>query len=338
LQKKVFERLLVILAIVLFLAGCDYKPASFGDFQKIIVYADSMLYKEIQTELEQTFDQFVYTPHLERSFYLDLQPFHTLNTYQTRRNILFVGLLDGKDEVSSFMNSALSAQVKQSISNGRVFEIFQKDIFATEQVVMFFPGTHVDSIKKNLSNRKDIIFNRLDRWYFERLENAMFLKGEQIALEEYLSEKYGWKIRIQHDYELINESEDGNFVWIRRLNPDRSLFVYRFSDQNYDESGDWIYDLRDSLTTVYYEADSILKEDTYLRYMEFQRRSAIKLTGVWQNHKHFIGGPFSTYALHDTTNNYTYIIDLTVTAPGQRKKNLLDQLEVMAHSFKLIGN
>jgi len=321
-----------------FIPGCDYKPSSYGDFEKIVVFADSTIYREVQTELEQTFDQFIYTPHSERSFYLDLQPLEMFDTYQTRRNLLFLGLLDGQDKVSEFVKSVLSPQVQKSVENGDVFEIFKKDLFATEQEVMFFPASDIGMLRKNLSDRQDIIFNRLNSSYYHRLKYAMFMKGEQFFIEEFLESEYGWKIRVQHDYVIVKEVDDKSFIWFRRLNPDRCLFIYRFPFKYLDDEGSWLFHTRDSLAKVYFEGDSIDTEDTYIQFVEFQGKTAKKLTGVWQNHKHYIGGPFRTYAFSDENEKYIYLIDISVTAPGHRKKPYLDQLEVMANTFEFVDN
>jgi hypothetical protein len=326
------------LLVISLIPGCDYKPASFGDFEKIVVFADSTIYNQVQTELEQTFDQFIYTPHSEKSFYLDNQPLEMLGTYQTRRNLLFLGLFDGQDQVSEFVKNILSPQVRKSVENGEVFEIFRENLFATEQEVMFLPARDIGMLKKNLSDRKDIIFNRLNSSYFRRLKNAMFLKGEIFVIEDYLEREYGWKVRVQHDYQIVKEVEDKSFVWFRRLNPDRCLFIYRFPFKTLDDEGNWLYRTRDSLATVYFEGDSIDKEDTYIQIVEFGGRKAKKLTGIWQNHKHYIGGPFRTFAFTDDNEKYIYLIDLSTTAPGHRKKPYLDQLEVMANTFQFVHN
>jgi hypothetical protein len=334
--KRVLLNLVLISQAIYVVPGCDYKPTSFGDFEKIVVFADSTLYNQVRTELEQTFDQFIYTPHSERSFYLDLQPLRMLDTYQSRRNLLFIGLLDGQDQVSKFVNTVLSDNVQKSIMNGEVFEIFKEDLFASEQEVMFFTASDIGNLKKNLSDRKDIIFSQLNTSYFQRLEYAMFLKGEQFVIEEYLVKEYGWKIKLQHDYQIVKEEKDKSFVWFRRLNPDRCLFVYRFPFRNLDEEGLWLYHTRDSLATVYFEGDSIDKEDTYIQFIEFLGKKAKKLTGIWQNHQHYIGGPFRTYAFADENEKYMYLIDISTTAPGHRKKPYLDQLEVLANSFQFV--
>jgi len=335
LSKKIFKTSVIVTTLIFLLARCEYKPSSFGDFQKIIVYADSSVFKKVQPQLEQIFDQYLYTPHLERSFVLDWKPLNELETYQTRRNLLFIGILSEKDPVSQFISKALSEQAKQAVREGKVFEIFKEDVFATDQVVMFFPGTSIEELRKNLSDRGQIIFDQFDQLYHGLLKKSMFSKGEQKGVEDYLTEKYGWKLRVQHDYEVVKETDSGDFVWLRRLNPDRSLFIFRFKSDHFNMDENELYTLRDSLTTVFYEADSIDRADTYVQTVKFDGLDAQKLVGVWQNHHLLIGGAFRSYVFYDTKHNYVYFIDLTVTAPGKRKKPLLDQLEVMANTFKL---
>ena len=335
--KKVLSSLILISQCIFFVPGCEYKPSSFGDFEKIVLFADSTLYHQIRTELEQTFDQFIYTPHSEKSFYLDLQPLKMLDTYQSRRNLLFIGLLNGQDQVSKFVNKVLSENVRESVNKGELFEIFREDLFATEQEVMIFTARDIGTLQKNLSDRKDIIFNRLNKSYFQRLEYAMFLKGEQSVIEEYLIKEYGWKIRVQHDYQIVKEAKDKSFIWFRRMNPDRCLFIYRFPIKNLDEEGLWLYHTRDSLATIYFEGDSIDREDTYIQFVEFLGKKAKKLVGIWQNHTYYIGGPFRTYAFTDENEKDMYLIDISITAPGHRKKPFLDQLEVLANSFQFVN-
>lgn len=321
--KKVFNKKVFLFIAALAILACDYKPTSFGSFQKIVVFADSSLFMAVQTELEQTFDQYIYTPHTERSFYLDLQPLSAFETYKTRRNLMFIGLLDGDDEVSKFITESFSPQLKESIRDNQTFEIFRPNLFSTDQVVMFLPAKDISSLEANLTNQGEFIFKQLNKLYFEQLEKAMFLKGEQLMLEDYLAEEFGWKMRIQHDYELVKEDKSGDFAWFRRLNPDRSLFLHRFQAQEFNEEGEWLFNLRDSITTAIFEGDSIDRVDTIVQNVEFGGKSALKLTGVWQNSKHLIGGPFRTYAFYDEESKYIYIIDISVTDSWSVKEAIL---------------
>jgi len=334
--KNLFKNLIYVLFIFLFLFSCDYKRESIGDFEKIVVFADSAFYDIIRTDLERTFDQFVYTPQSERSFYLDLQPLEMLPTYMTRRNLLFACRLDASDSVSSYVQRMLSPEVKEAVSNGKVFHIFQENLFADEQMGIILAAPDEKAFLQKLATYSEDIYKKLESYYFERLERSMFIDAEQTALENYLAKNFGWKIRVQYDYNLVIETEDENFVWLRRLEPDRSIFIFRFPEQKLNTEKDWLINLRDSLATVYYEKDSISVEDTYLLRTRIAGFDAIKLVGIWQNHHLILGGPFRTYAFHDPESNFVYIIDISVTAPQKRKKPFLDQLEILANSFQII--
>ena len=67
---RIFKATLFSTLLVCFLASCDYESESFGDFEKIFVFTDSLIYENVRPELERVFDHFVYTPHSELSFYL----------------------------------------------------------------------------------------------------------------------------------------------------------------------------------------------------------------------------------------------------------------------------
>jgi hypothetical protein len=337
LLKRAFDAFVVSLLLQIIFSACAYKDSSYGDFEHIIVFADSLIYTHVRPELEQIFDQYVYTPVAEKSFYLELKPLQNLNNFKKYRNLMFIGILDGKDNVSEYISKALGAEVQNEIRDGKIFQIFREDLFAKEQMNIFLTSVDLITLKQNLISTGDAIYKTLEEFYFDRLERLMFVKGEQKIIEDYIAEKLGWRIRVQHDYHVAKESQDGNFVWLRRLNPDRSLFVYRFSaDSMVQQESNWLMDIRDSLTTIYFEGDSISKNDTYTVHTQFHGQPALKLVGVWQNHNLYIGGPFRTYAFYDSEQKYTYVIDILVTAPTRRKKPYLDQLEVMANSFQLL--
>ena len=329
--------MIVFVSLMLIFNCCTYQESSYGDFDQIIVVADSLFYQSVEPDLELAFDQVIYTPHSERSYYLEWSPFEKLKNQQVRRNVLLLGTLNGNDRTSQYINRALNDDIRTAVSAGKVFEIFQPEMYAKEQMVIIMIAPDLVSFRENFKSRSEEIIKRLNLSCFERLERTMFVRGEQIDQEDYLRGKYGWKLKIQYDYDIVLESENGNFVWLRRLKPDRNLFIYRFPADSMRMESSWLIAKRDSLTSIYFETDSVLKQDTYIQRTSFAGRPALKMVGVWQNRKYLIGGPFRTYSFYDTDQKYIYLIDLMVTAPGKRKKPYLDQLEVMAQSFRLVS-
>jgi hypothetical protein len=335
--QKISRLFSVFTVIIALSSACDYKNDSYGNFDEIVVIADSALYLKVRPQVEQIFDRYIYTPHVERSFLLNYQAYERLGIFQMRRNLLFLALLDAEDPVSKYISNVLSKEVKDAIRSGRIFQIFHRDFFASDQMAMILCAENASDLEEKMKNQADAIYTKLEEYHFERLAKIMFLRAEQTLLEEYFANTMGWEMRIQHDYFVAQESSDKNFVWFRRLKPDRSLFVYRQKASSLPEGEEWLIHLRDSITTQYFEGDSVETSDTYILRITFNDRPALKMIGVWQNHQLLVGGPFRTFAFHDPNKNYIYLIDIQVVAPGKRKKPFLDQLEVMARSFRIRG-
>lgn len=189
-------------------------------------------------------------------------------------------------------------------------------------------------LELNLLNQSEEIYKKFEDYHFKRLERILYSGDEQIEAEEFLSKEYGWKVRIPYSYQIVQRSKQSNFVWIKRTEPSRSLFIFRIPGEESMITEDWIHCIRDSIATVYFDGDSISIQDTYTLQTEFNGISAMKMVGIWQNHQQIIGGPFRTYTFYDKDSGYIYLIDISVVAPGKRKKPYLDQLEVIASTFK----
>ncbi len=318
--------------------NCDQKTGSEGEFDHIIVFSDSTLFVQINPLLEQVFDQFIYTPHTERSFLFKWRPLHLLDSYKKRRNILFISTLDGNDFVSEYINKMLSPEVQDKIKDREIFEIFVDDIFCLDQVGIILCAANENQLKQNLETNSQKIFDRLEEYHFQRLNSVIYSEDEQYDLEDYLSKNFGWKLRVPYSYQIVTESSDGNFIWLKRPDPGRNIFVYRFKADSSAIAENRIINLRDSLSAVYFEDDSVLVEDTYTVQTKFLNYPALKLVGVWQNHNLILGGPFRTYTFYDPITSYVYIIDFSVLAPGKRKKPYLDQLEVIVQTFEFTPN
>jgi hypothetical protein len=334
LNRNIFQ--IIIFLLTLFYTSCDLKKQSIGDFDLIHVFADSSIYKKVSPALEQVFDQYIYTPRAEKSFYLQWEPIEKLSIYQFQKNLLFIGLFNQEDPASIYVMKMLSSEVQKTILDGGIFHIFQQDLFAKNQLSIILFAPNITQLMENIERFGDDIFKKLEEYHFKRLEKNMFSIEEQKDVENYLADNFGWKIKVQYEYKLVKHTEDGSFVWLRKIRPDRNIFVYRFKTSGFDDSENMLYDVRDSLTTLYFEGDSIVREDSYSIQTEFSAYPALKVLGVWKNKKYLIGGPFRMYTFFDHNSNFQYFIDISVVAPDKRKKPYLDELEVIANSFQFI--
>jgi len=325
--------LIIFLGMLFFIKSCDYKKTAIGDDRQIFVFADSLLWLDVKNEVEETFYNYVYTPRAEKSFVLSYRSLSKLNDLNGRRNLLFIGTTESGTQVNEYLLQIIPPEFVNSVNNDKGFYFFKDNLFLHQQISMFMLGKDKDHFLRNFrANRKDI-FNNFNNKYISRLKERMYDKGEQTELEDYLINNFGYKIRVQHDYFLANQEPLENFVWLRRLDPDRWISIWKKNLQEVNFSPDSLFTIRNEMTKKYYDGDVVVTEETNIEKQLFIGKNTTKITGTWRNDSLIVGGPFRTYVVSKEEDNSVYFIDIAVMAPSKDKKVYLDQLEVIANTF-----
>ena len=336
-MKKVYKKLLLLICVVLAVSGCDYKSSSLGSDRRIFVFADSLVWLDIKEDFKETFHAYVNTPRAEKSFIIQHKPLSTLSGFKGRKNIFFIGTTDKQTEVNKYISQIVPIQFRNDVNNDKSFYFFKDDLFMREQLSLFMIAKDTKSLLFNFKNFKRDIFNRFNEKYFARLKLGMFEKGEQIELEEFLKKNFGYYVKVQHDYFIANQELNEKYVWIRRINPDRWISIWKVDNTKVDFSQDNLFEIRNKMSKKYYEGDYIVKEETFVSNQMFQGEETLKITGIWRNDSVLVGGPFRTYLIPNEKEKSIYFLDIAVMAPSKDKKPLLDQLEVIANTFQFVS-
>lgn len=323
---------IIFAALFLQLTACEYKPRALGDERKVYVFADSLLWIEVQEEVRNEFEKYIRTPRVEKNYALLWRPLSRLNELKQRKNLLFVGTTDSENETNTYLKNVVPAEFYAGVNANTHFHFFKDNLFAKEQITLFMLAKTTEQFKSNYKLLEKDVVERFKEKYFERLKNDMFAEYENIDLEEYILNYFSYNMRIQHDYFLATQEVDEKYFWIRRLQPDRWLSVWRLG-KDVDRSMAGLMDLRDEMTAKYYDGDIVVAAETAIDSSKLNGLPALKLTGTWKNMKHLIGGPFRNWLVYNTFDDNYYMIDIAVMAPSKDKVPYLHQLEVMARTF-----
>lgn len=326
--------------------ACAGKPRGFGESTELFVVADPETWTAVEPGLRAAFERAINTPAPEYVFQIFHVPPGRFNEFATRKNLAIVGILGSEGEISQKVSNMLSSGVREKVEDGSAF-VFPKDNpWADEQLLLVLAGASTGELNQKLAENKDYLYGLLEKRLLSATKEEMFAQLEQKKLEAELLEKYGWTLRIQHDYYVNIERRDANFVMLRRSLPGRErwIFVHWIEDADPEVmDNEWVLGNRDALTSQFYKGaegvgDQIYRDEQYLtfRNVEFAGRNALKLEGLWENIHESSGGggPFRNYTFYDETTGRIYMIDISVFYPGGPKEPFLRQLDVMAHSFK----
>lgn len=332
---KAASKLLIIVLAAWGIWGCGYKPRSAGNLDEIIVFADSTDWLDYRAPLDSVLGREYPTPVVEQEYVLSWQPLEELENFRRSRNIIFLARTDSEEPVSALVQRSLNQEIIDNVNSGNYFYIPRHDPWASDQYVLFLLAPNKDEMIKRIYRYGDAIYDDFEKSYYKRFREELFKRYEQKDLEEYLLNHFPFKMRIPSDYFIADESVEYGYVWIRRLNPDRSITVHwmPFSDTMVVDE-EWVIQTRNKLAQRIYEGDLIVEDETDSRFVQFLKWEALRLEGTWMNPNYMIGGPFRNITFVDEESQLIFMIDFYVQAVGERKKMFLDQLDIMAHTFQ----
>ena len=337
-RRRIYS--VLIIAFIIVANGCDIRPTSMGYQHRIVILADSIFWNEIKNDVLPAFETIVYTPHVEKRFYIKRIGLNELNDYKSRMNVFLIGTTTGQSEVDKYLRNQIPAEFIDGVNNGKYFYLFKNDLFVRDQLGLIMMAKNTPQFIENFEILKNEIYDKFESAYFDRLSKSIYDSGEQEDLEEFLVNRFGWKVRIQHDYFIANHDMDDRYVWLRRIDPDRWLSIWEMEGDSSLLRERKLFDIRDTITKKYYSGDYVVREDSYVITSDFQGKPTTKIIGLWRNDSNndLVGGPFRTYIVHDKEKSRFYFIDYAVQAIGKLKQPYLDQLEIMARTFEVVSS
>jgi hypothetical protein len=333
MKRSIFFYLLLYLLIH---TGCNLTPEGKGEFDEIIVFSDSLDWFEYKISLESIFSREYKTPVLEKEYILTWRTTKYFEDFKEYRNVIFLCRLDSDDKVSEAVKNTLSEEIIQDIENDKYFYIPKPDAWANNQIVLFLVAKNKEDMFKKLDKYGNSLLKDFEKSYYRRYQDHIFRRDENKELEEYIENHFPFTMKVQSDFFLADESVENGYIYLRRINPDRSMIVHwiPYSDTiqiNYN----WIVSERNRIGALGLEGDLIVEDETEYREGTFLGEKAFILEGTWKNPTYIIGGPFRNKTFIDETSNLIIMVDYYIHAVGRRKKLFLDQLEVMARTINV---
>jgi hypothetical protein len=337
MKKIPLTLILVLLGILVFNWQCGTKVKAYGDNDVIYVFCDSLDWVKYEEPFNSIFGRFVSTPLMEPEYILIWKPFEVFDQYKLFANIFILGRLDSEDPVSQNIRGLLNPNIIEGIQSGKYFYIPKPDVYAMNQSVMFFVAQSTDDMIQKIVDLGELAYQEFRKSYFQRLKKQMFERMEQKELQVYLEKHFPFTMRVQHDYFIANENLEQNYVWIRRLDPDRSIMVHWVPyGEEIQLNSRWIIDERNKIGKLIFSGDEIVEDETKAYAVRFKEWNAIRLEGTWKNDSLTLGGPFRNISFIDSTTKRIYMLDYYVQAIGKRKVPYLNQLNVIVHTFNAL--
>ena len=344
LKKHTLKFTFIILLLTL-LSACNVQKEAVGKEDLIYVVADSSEFYNLEADLLSVFGKVIYTPQAENLFNLKRVSVAKLYKYKRKKNILIIAPLNSGSYTSKYINSILDSSVKSMVEADSDFVFNKHNLWAKDQLVMILTSPDLQKLKTNILKNSENLLYQFQTISDKRLSEHLYKANyEKKKVEAKLLKEYGWIIYVQADFVLALDKPDDNFVWLRRSpNSDMERWIFIHWIDNASPTflkPDSIYKERNKITKKYYQTSDgkayVQIADSYLTSKEvnFKDKYAIMTQGLWRTSDHEMGGPFVNYTFYDTVTKRIYMLDGSIFAPKYFKKQLIQQVDVMLHSFQ----
>ena len=330
--KNVIRHRWLFLLPLLVLA-CEQLPEGIGSNHEVLVLADDAQWQQFQGILRDIFERKVFTAQEENIFTVRRGRSEEFEFYQTWKNLVILATFDHQGPVVQLMEQFLSAEARDKVASGQAYLFTRRNLWAQDQEVFFLAARSESTLMEKLQENRDHLFDLMEGALNEKIVRFLYQRGRQIELEKRLFGDYGWTLMIPEGYVVAKELPEEHFVWLRRQQPHRWLFVHWQDTADVAMTPQVCMDERDRVGRQFYDGDQIVRERTGWEEVAFAGHRAVKLSGIWENKQLLAGGPFRTYCFYQEEAGRRYLVDAAVYAAGTEKEPYLRQVDLIVQTF-----
>ncbi|WP_372638720.1 DUF4837 family protein [Fodinibius sp.] len=354
---KVFLKITVLLIITAAWMGCegDYRQEARGSYGEVVVVMDSTQWESQTAQaIRETYGRHILTlPSGQPLYDLRFREFKNddqLEQLKRNKNLIIAAPIDDTTNTARWIRALLSDEVEAQVRSNESFAFPMQNQWYQDQWTMILTAPGDSALAEQIHNSEKTLTDNLLRKEFERWEEEIYGQGEQEALADTIRANHGWKIRVQHDWQLgldTTYSEDGeqqHFLTMRRPLPENDRWFWAWWKNDVEDisflDDDWINAKRDSLTRQWIRGsrDSSYVTTEYGRPVEtesFRMNGylAHETLGTWRMTKDAMGGPFANLTVYDEQNDRLFLLEFGQFAPKYNKRRFVRQFRTMLRTF-----
>jgi len=355
-MKRPIHLFLTFLMILFILTSCNKdwlgeqtKPKGRGESGEIVLVLDSARWSgEIGSALRKIFHESVDgLPRDEPMFNLrQVTPFEFKGILKQAKNlILVVPIADNTRESVRMRNFFTKDAIDSLRTNEEIFFINRRNLFATDQHVLFLIGHNNERLKQDLLGNTEKLrafFNKIEEnRAYERLFDV---RAERLIMNN-IQENYQFKIQVPFGWKIAEENE--RFIWLRQAGDDIDKNIYiaykPYENESQFENDSlilwrneigrkYIYENPDRVNS--YVITEPLVPPT-ITEVNFNGNYSKKMIGRWRTKNVSMGGPFISYVMVDENSGRLYYIEGFVFSPGVDQREIVRELDVILKTFQI---
>lgn len=216
---------------------------------------------------------------------------------------------------------------------------YEKNVYARPQLIVYVTSPSPRRLSDDMARTAPAMRALIER-FETNTETARLKRQHNAQAEKAVSDIIGCGILIPADMRSIKRGKD--FVWLsdNSASAMRNICVYAYPDSRHGTAASAA--IRDSVmkANIPGETDGMYMRTStaapYAQRTTAERGQRIVITrGLWEMKGDAMGGPFVSHAVADSRHGRIIVAEGFVYAPGQKKRNIMKQLEAALYTLRL---
>ena len=263
---------------------------------------------------------------------------------ELRTYVILTDLSDETSETTAMVKRDMGPEkFNQALTTGSPFSSVGKDKWARGQILIYLFQPNQEALKSAITKSFPATARRVNQHDEKQLKASIYVDRINLGLSKLINTKYNLDIKIPGDYVEAYRNDDENVIWLRKDFDEGIMNLvirkYPYKDQSQFSKSNMIK-LRNDFGKKYITSDLegdfmvVNTEDLpiYEYGIEIDGNYAKEIRGGWEMTEDFSGGPFITYLILNEEKKEFIYVDAFVLAPGNRKRNMMMQLDHIVKS------
>lgn len=330
------------------------KPTAMGRINQVMMIADEKYHiGEVADSLLYYFESaYPILPAAEPIFDVRFQTPKGLMTKPYSKELrVFVVVADLSDEASVTTKMVKedfgSEKIQKAMTDPDFNTLIGNDKWAKGQIIIYLFAKNKPLLFKAIRENFPVIAKKINQHDFNNLSATVYgLQNDNVTLSSLVLENFGLNIKIPGLYQKALEKE--NFLWLR-MDTKKSIQSLIFRKFSYTNKN--IFDMeniikmrneygKQFISTMFddaYMSTNVIDLPAYEYAYIHNQIYTKEVRGIWETVNDFKGGPFISYLLHNEAKNEVVFIDAFLFAPGEDKRDLMQQLDCIVKTASFPG-
>lgn len=343
------QRFVSFLVLFCFFIACNkvsgpgMLPESVGNVDEIILVMDNNDWEsgKLGKTMKEIFQEaYPVLPQEEPRFDLrQVEPLSLTGLLNRYSSIIYVASFDKSGPTSA----SIKRHLEKINSNQDLFYFSKKNLWATPQEVLFIFGETEEQVIANLKKNKQKILDKIYETQDPKAKANALVSGVSDGLTKKLNDKLNVNLKLSSNYQEVIDKE--NILWFRedfettisnlafQVIPESEISSFDFNSlQKISDEFGKNY-VQSSTEGSYRIIDRKIK--SFQRKLTINGKESLESKSLWRFTEDFMGGPLSSYLIHDPENKRYVFIEAFVFAPGEKKRKLMRRLDGLVKSITL---